>query len=114
LLDFYQTFKSQLLRWGVPERSKFFEDYLANAFQDHRKASELYWEIVTRHPSWSLARVLPHLIKRIDEVDEGKIAGEFEKLLQGNKESITNFCHRFTWISPSLSCMWETRSNLSF
>ena len=30
VLDLYQTFKSQLLRWGVPERSKLFEDYFAN------------------------------------------------------------------------------------
>jgi hypothetical protein len=31
VLDFYQTLKSQVLRWGVPERSKLFEDYFNNA-----------------------------------------------------------------------------------
>ena len=79
VLDFYQTFKSQLLRWRVPEQSKLF-----------------YWEIVTGHPSWTLARVLSRLIKRIDEVDEDEVAREFERLVQGNKESTTSFSDRFT------------------
>jgi len=75
-LDFYQTFKSQVLRWRVSERSKLFEKYFSNAIQDHAKARELYSEIVSRHPSWSLVRVLP-LIKRINHVDEEEIAREF-------------------------------------
>jgi len=70
----------------VPERSKIFEDYFANGLKDHRNESELYWEIVSRHPSWSLARVLPRLNMRIDEVDAEEIAREFESLVQGKKE----------------------------
>jgi len=71
-------------------------ELFTNAIKDHRKASERYWEIVTRDPSWSLARVLLLLIKRIGEVDEEEIAREFEKLVQGNKESITSLFDRFT------------------
>jgi len=48
VLNFYQTFKSQHLRWEVPEDCKLFEDYFGNAIKDHRKASKLYFEIVTR------------------------------------------------------------------
>ena len=107
VLDLYQTFKSQLLRWGVPEQSKLFEDYFANAIKDHRKASELYWEIVARHPSWTLARVLSRLIKRIDEVDEEEVAREFERLVQGNKESITSFSDRFTEAANAYRIFFE-------
>jgi len=96
MFDFYQTFKSKLLRWGVLERSKLFENCFANAIKDHRKASELYWEIVTRHQIWSAARVLSRLIKRIDDLDEEETAREFERLAQGNKESIMSFRDHFT------------------
>jgi len=41
VLDFYQTFNSQLLRWGVPEPSKLFVDYFSNAINDQGKASDL-------------------------------------------------------------------------
>ena len=98
VLDLYQTFKSQLLRWGVPEQSKLFEDYFANARMDHRKASELYWEIVTRHPSWNLAR---------DEVDEEEVARELERLVQGNKESLTSFSDRFTEAANAYRIFFE-------
>jgi hypothetical protein len=79
----------------------------ANAIKNYRKASELNWEIVTRHPSWSLARVLPRLIKRIDEVDEEEIARKFERLMQGNNDSITSFCDRFNEAANAYRILFE-------
>jgi hypothetical protein len=59
------------------------------------KASEEYWRLVTRRPTWPLPKVLSRLIKKIDEVDEEEIARDFKRLVQGNKESVTSFNERF-------------------
>ena len=91
VLDFYHTLKCDVLRWEVLERSKPFEDYLANGTKDDRKECELYCEVVTRHPSWSLG--IPRLIKRTEKQE---ISREFERLVQGNKETITSFFDCFT------------------
>jgi len=82
VLDFYQTFKSQLLRWGVPKDIKLFEDYFTTAVKDQSKARFLCWQIVIGNPSYLLAKVLLP-IKSIQEVDEEEIAREFGWVVQG-------------------------------
>jgi len=54
-----------------------------------------------------LPRALPRLIKRIDEVDEDELAREFERLVQGNKESITSFHDHFSEDSNAFRIFFE-------
>jgi len=83
VLDFYQTFKSQLLRWGVPKDIKLFEDYFTTAVKDQPKARFLCWQIVIGNTSYLLAKVLLLPMKSIQKVDEEEIARKFGWVVQG-------------------------------
>jgi len=62
---------------------------------------------VTRHPTWPLPKILSRLIKKIDGVDEEKIARDFERLVQGNNESVTSFNERFIEASNAYKIFYD-------
>ena len=55
----------------------------------------------------ALPEVLSRLIEKIDGVDEERIARDFERLLQGNKESVTSFNERFIEASKAYKIFYD-------
>ena len=53
-------------------------------------------------------------MKRVDEIDTVEIAREFERLVQGNKQSITSFIHRFFEDADAYKIFYEWTENQDF
>jgi hypothetical protein len=86
-----------------PRAEHALGEYFLNAIKEHQKATKLYCETVTRHPSWSRGRVLPPVFNKIEEEE---IAREFERLVHGHEDS-TSSCDHFTEATNAYRIFFE-------
>jgi hypothetical protein len=88
LCSFYVTFKGLMKSWGVDESSSLFREYFESSIMNNVEVKDMYWNVMRRHPTWKLDKVIPWLIEVVDKVYSEDVTRDFDRLCQGVSESV--------------------------